>query len=57
MLDAVLFDLLVEEPHPSHEVLVRWIARHPELERDLIDFFVAWSLSEAMAGAPADPEV
>lgn len=57
MLDAILFDLLVEEPHPSHEALVRWIARYPEFEQDLIDFFVAWSLSEAMTGAPADHEV
>lgn len=52
MLDAVLFDLLVEEPRPAHEALVRWIARHPEFERELIDFFVAWSLSEAMSQQP-----
>lgn len=57
MLDDVLFDLLIEEPRPSHEALVRWIARYPEFERDLIDFFVAWSLSEAMTGTPEDHEV
>lgn len=57
MLDDVLFDLLIEEPRPSHEALVRWIERYPEFERDLIDFFVAWSLSEAMTGTPEDHEV
>ncbi len=57
MLDDVLFDLMCDEPRPSHEALVRWIARHPDFERDLIDFFVAWALSDAMAGTPDCREV
>jgi hypothetical protein len=47
-LESVLFSLLCEEPMPSHEALVRWIALYPQFRDDLEGFFVAWSLIEAL---------
>lgn len=46
-LDAVLFDLMLEEPLPTHEALCRWITRFPDLRAELEEFFVAWALSDA----------
>ncbi len=46
-LDAVLFDLMLEEPAPTHEALCRWIVRFPGHRIALEEFFVAWALSDA----------
>lgn len=41
-LDAVLFDYMeAEGPHPSHESLMRWIAKYPEFSQELTDLTVA----------------
>ena len=47
-LDTVLFDFVCGGP-PTHERLVEWITRFPELREELITFAVAWALSDAGA--------
>lgn len=43
-LDDVLDSLMVEESKPSYAVLTRWIAKYPQLSKELADFFAVWAI-------------
>ncbi len=48
-LETILFEVMCEEERPSYEALCRWIARCPRFREELVEFFVTWSLSEALS--------
>jgi hypothetical protein len=45
-LQDVLDAVMLAEPEPSHEALVRWMKRYPGFGKELEKFFVSWSESE-----------
>jgi hypothetical protein len=48
----VLDLLMLEEPEPTYEALLRWTKRFPQYGRELADFFATWAVQ---AERPEDP--
>src|SRR5437879_12095611 len=47
--EDVLDELMLEEPKPDYEALVRWQERYPKYRKELADFFATWSVQEHRA--------
>ncbi len=45
--EEVIDEIMLEESEPSHEVLMRWIARYPDHREALTRFFATWAVQEA----------
>lgn len=58
-LDRVIDDYSAAAGGPSYDVMLAWIKRYPEYEREIIDFTVDWLMSEYVAPAlgEEDPEL
>jgi hypothetical protein len=56
-LQDVLDQLMLAEPQPTYDALLRWIQRYPRFKRDLENFFVAWSESEMRTHLPDTIEI
>jgi PadR family transcriptional regulator, regulatory protein PadR len=56
--EDVLDELMLEEPKPHYEALVRWQNRYPQYRDQLADFFATWGVQEflAEAGVP-EPDI
>jgi hypothetical protein len=55
--DDVLDLLMLEEPDPHYEVLLRWQERFPKYKEDLADFFATWAIQEHLAKVMPEPEI
>jgi hypothetical protein len=53
-LQDVLDAVMLAEPRPDHEALLRWTKRYPKFGKQLENFFMAWSESEMRKHLP-DP--
>ncbi len=47
-IEEILDDLLLQEPEPSHEALMRWCDRYPEHREELTRFFATWAVQEEL---------
>jgi len=56
--EDVLDELMLEEPKPDYEALVRWQNRYPQYRDQLADFFATWGVQEYLAesGVP-EPDI
>jgi hypothetical protein len=55
-LDDVLDAYSEASEEPSRKILAEWIASYPQYERELIEFTVAWILSEELPEIPDDQQ-
>jgi PadR family transcriptional regulator PadR len=54
--EDVLDELMLEEPKPDYQALVRWQERYPKYRKELADFFATWGVQEHHARfAPQTP--
>src|SRR5207249_11615899 len=58
--EDVLDALMIEEPKPSYEALLRWSERYPQYQKELADFFATWGVqafhAEHTEQVPMDEE-
>jgi hypothetical protein len=47
-LEEVLDAIMMTEPDPSYDALVRWSAKYPEHADELADFFATWGVQAAL---------
>lgn len=47
--EDILDELMLEEPSPSYEALMKWSERYPQYAEALAEFFATWSLQAALA--------
>src|SRR5260370_15478500 len=47
--EDVLDELMLEDPKPDYQALVRWQDRYPKYRKELADFFATWSVQEDRA--------
>jgi hypothetical protein len=55
--DDVLDLLMLEEPEPHYQVLLRWQERFPKYKKDLADFFATWAIQEHLAKIMPPPKI
>lgn len=57
-LEDVLDELMLEEPKPDYEALVRWQNRYPQYRDQLAGFFATWGVQACLAesGVP-EPDI
>src|SRR5712691_4107503 len=55
--EDVLDELMLEEPKPDYEALVRWQARYPQYRKELAEFFATWSIQEHLAEVLPEPVI
>jgi DNA-binding PadR family transcriptional regulator len=55
--EDVLDALMLEEPKPSYEALVRWTERYPQYREALTEFFATWSMQAVWADLPEQVEI
>jgi hypothetical protein len=48
-LEDVLNALMLEEPRPSYEALLRWSERYPQYRDELARFFATWGIQAAQS--------
>ena len=53
LLEDVLDELMLQEPEPSHDVLMNWIERYPEHREALARFFATWAVQKELPGQVA----
>jgi DNA-binding PadR family transcriptional regulator len=46
--EDVLNELMLKEPKPSYEALLRWCDRYPQYRDDLAEFFATWAIQSDM---------
>src|SRR2546426_1952159 len=46
--DDLLDEMMLEEPKPSYEALVRWCERYPQYRDELAGFFATWAIQSDM---------
>jgi hypothetical protein len=46
--EDVLDELMLEEPKPTYEALVRWCGRYPEYRNELEQFFATWGVQSEL---------
>lgn len=51
-LQDVFNQVMLEEPKPNKEALLRWQERYPKYSKELADFFMTWSLQEIRSHRP-----
>jgi hypothetical protein len=56
-LDDVLDLLMLEEPEPHYQVLLKWQKRFPKYKKDLADFFATWAIQEHLAKVMPEPQI
>jgi len=56
-LEDVLDTLMLDEPKPSYDALLRWQRRYPQYREELADFFAAWSIQSFHAGQPPKVQI
>jgi hypothetical protein len=57
IFEAIVHQLMLEEPAPSHEALVRWQKRYPEWRDSLAEYFADWTMDRELSATDADPEI
>lgn len=57
LFEDVLDALMLEEPSPSYEALVRWTERYPQYREALTEFFATWSIQAVRAELPEEVEI
>jgi hypothetical protein len=55
--DDVLDLLMLEEPEPHYQVLLRWQERFPKYKKELADFFATWAIQEHLAKVMPAPQI
>jgi hypothetical protein len=55
--EDVLDLLMLEEPEPHYQVLLRWQERFPKYKKDLADFFATWAIQEHLAKVMPPPKI
>jgi DNA-binding MarR family transcriptional regulator len=50
--EDILDQLMLEEPRPTHEALVRWSERYPEYRDALAQYFATWAIQGTRAEVP-----
>jgi len=55
-LEEVLNAVMVEEPEPNYDVLLRWSERYPEHREALARFFATWAIQREMPTSPSIDE-
>jgi hypothetical protein len=55
--EAILHELMLEEPEPSYEALVRWQKRYPKYRVALRDYFVDWASDRELPPPGPDAEI
>jgi hypothetical protein len=55
--DDVLDLLMLEEPKPHYQVLLRWQERFPKYKKELADFFATWAIQEHLAKVMPEPKI
>jgi hypothetical protein len=55
--DDVLDLLMLEEPEPHYQVLLRWQERFPKYKQDLAEFFATWAIQEHLAKVMPEPQI
>jgi len=55
-LEEILDQLMLEEPKPSYEALLRWIERYPKYRQELTDFFAIWGVQSYLPPADIDED-
>jgi len=55
--EDVLDELMLEEPKPDYEALVRWQQRYPQYRKELAEFFATWSMQEHLAEVLPEPVI
>jgi hypothetical protein len=50
--EDVLDALMLEEPKPSYEALLRWTQRYPQYREALTEFFAVWGVQAVQAELP-----
>ena len=56
IFESIVHQLMLEEPAPSHEALVRWQKRYPEWRDSLAEYFADWAMDRELPAPGADPE-
>jgi hypothetical protein len=56
-LQDILDAVMLAEPRPSHEALVRWMKRYPKFRKELEKFFVSWSEADMWQHLPDSVEI
>ena len=57
IFEAIVHQLMLEEPAPSHEALVRWQKRYPEWRDSLAEYFADWTMDRELSATDADPDI
>ena len=56
--EDVLDELMLEEPKPDYEALVRWQNRYPQYRDQLADFFATWGVQKYLAeSGVSEPDI
>jgi hypothetical protein len=49
VFDDILDELMMSEPEPSYEALLRWSNRYPQFRVPLMDFFAEWGVQAELS--------
>src|SRR5438445_13674997 len=55
--EDVLDEMMLEEPKPDYEALVRWQQRYPQYRNELAEFFATWSMQGHLAEVLPEPVI
>jgi predicted transcriptional regulator len=55
--EAILHELMLEEPEPSHEALTRWQKRYPKYRVALAEYFADWAIDRELPPPGPDAEI
>ena len=57
VFDDILDELIMSEPEPSYEALLRWANRYPEFREPLMEFFAEWGVQAELSSEAKVDEV
>ena len=55
--EAILHELMIEEPEPTYEALVRWQERYPRYREALAEYFADWAIDRELPPPGPDTEI
>jgi hypothetical protein len=55
--DAVVHELLLQDPQPHYGTLLEWVERYPMYREELADYFTAWAVEQFLAGERNSAEI